>query len=75
MFGKKKRVDNSDSVDAEPSVFFGGVEIGNVIRVKGKEIQGQEHLELWIKLKVGAGIDRQLREVLTTQGIYIGKPF
>ncbi len=75
MFGKKKKADNSDSVDAEPPVFFGGVEIGNIIRVKGKEIQGQEHLEFWIKLKVGAGIDRQLREVLTTQGLYIGKPF
>ncbi len=74
-FGKKKKVDNSDSVDAEPSVFFGGIEIGKILRVKGKEIQGQEHVEFLIRLNVGAGIDRQLREVLTTQGLYIGKPF
>ncbi len=75
MFKKKNKPDYSDSMEAEPTVYFGGIEIGKVMRVKGKEIQGQEHLEFWIKLNVGAGIDKQMREVLTTQGLYIGRPF
>jgi len=77
MFGKDKKetvVDDSDSREGVIPVFFGGQQIGEVIHLKAKEIGGLEHLEFWLKLTFGSGIERQLREVIMTQGIYLGKP-
>ncbi len=77
-FGKKKEKEmivDSNSTRAEVPVWMGGVEIGKLIRVKGKEIQGQDHLEFWIELTVGAGIENQMKDVLMKQGLFIGRPF
>ena len=79
MFGRKKKskvklVDASDAVEAVIPVFYGGQQIGEVIHLKSKEIGGLEHLEVWLKLTFGSGIDNQIRDVITTQGIYLGKP-
>lgn len=78
MFKKNKKepvqVDSSDSREGIIPVYFGGQQIGEVIHLKAKEIGGLEHLEFWLKLAFGSGIESQLREVIMTQGIYLGKP-
>jgi len=77
MFGRKKEkkvVDTSDSKSIAIPVFYGGQQIGEVIHIKAKEIGGLDHLEFWVKLAFGSGFESQLRDVLETQGLYIGKP-
>ena len=77
MFGRKKEkkdVDTSDAVSMVIPVFYGGQQIGEVIHVKAKEIGGLDHVELWLKFAFGAGFESQMRDVLSTQGLYIGKP-
>lgn len=77
MFGKKKEkvpVDVSDAKDLDIPVYYGSQQIGEVIHVKAKEIGGLDHLEIWLKLAFGSGFEVQLRDVLTTQGLYIGRP-
>lgn len=76
-FGKKKKVkaiDITQVEEIEAPVYFGGTEIGRVLRVKGKEIAGLEHMEIVIRFNVGSGIDPQFQQILATQGLYIGKP-
>jgi len=77
LFGRKKKenpVDVSDSRSVVIPVFYGGQQIGEVIHIKAKEIGGLDHLEIWLKLTFGAGFESQMRDVLSTQGLYIGKP-
>jgi len=77
MFGRKKKhipVDDTDSQKAVIPVFFGGQQIGEVIHIKAKEIGGLDHLEIWLKLTFGSGLESQMRDVLITQGLYLGKP-
>lgn len=78
MFGKKEQVpvpvDTSDVQEAVIPVFYGGQQIGEVIHVKAKEIGGLDHIEFWVKLTFGSGLESQLRDVIVTQGIYLGKP-
>ncbi len=78
MFGKKKKSNNpldiSDSQEVVIPVYFGGQQIGEVIHIKAKEIGGLDHLEFWVKLAFGAGLESQLRDVIVRQGIYLGKP-
>ena len=77
MFSKKKEkipVDISDVEKAVIPVYFGGQQIGEVIHVKAKEIGGLDHLEIWIKLAFGSGLEPQMRDVLINQGLYLGKP-
>ncbi len=77
MFWKKKppvQVDKSDSQQVIVPVFFGGQQIGEVIHIKAKEIGGLDHLEIWVKLTFGSGLEQQLRDVMVAQGIYFGKP-
>ncbi len=77
MFGKKKKqapVDSSDAKKVVIPVFYGGQQIGEVIHIKAKEIGGLDHLEIWLKLTFGSGLEPQMRDVLITQGLYLGKP-
>jgi len=78
LFGRKKKektpVDVSDSRSAVIPVYYGGQQIGECIHVKAKEIGGLDHVELWLKFAFGSGFESQMRDVLTTQGLYIGKP-
>ncbi len=77
MFDKKIYKDPLDVEDAQEAVipvYFGGQQIGEVIHIKAKEIGGLDHLEFWIKLAFGAGLEGQLRDVIVKQGIYLGKP-
>ncbi len=77
MFGKNKKkvsVDASDAQKVVIPVFFGGQQIGEVIHIKAKEIGGLDHLEIWLKLTFGAGLESQMRDVLISQGLYLGKP-
>ena len=77
MFGKNKKkvpVDTSDAQKAVIPVYFGGQQIGEVIHIKAKEIGGLDHLEIWLKLTFGAGLESQMRDVLINQGLYLGKP-
>jgi len=77
MFGKNKKkvsVDASDAQKVVIPVFFGGQQIGEVIHIKAKEIGGLDHLEIWLKLTFGSGLESQMRDVLINQGLYLGKP-
>lgn len=77
MFGKKKppvEVDTSDAHQAVIPVYYGGQQIGEVIHIKAKEIGGLDHIEIWLKLTFGSGLESQMRDVLVTQGLYLGKP-
>jgi len=78
MFGKKNKphvnVDATDAVEDMIPVYFGGQQIGEVIHLKAKEINGLDHLEFWVRLTFGSGIEPQLRDVVLNQGIYFGKP-
>lgn len=77
MFGRKKKpvpIDVSDAKSAVIPVYFGGQQIGEVIHVKAKEIGGLDHLEIWLKLTFGSGLEPHMRDVLVTQGLFIGKP-
>ncbi len=77
MFGRRKKKINVDTSDAEQAVipvFYGGQQIGEVIHMKAKEIGGLDHLEFWVQLTFGAGIEKQLKDVIVAQGIYLGKP-
>ena len=77
MFGKNKKkvsVDTSDDQKVVIPVFFGGQQIGEVIHIKANEIGGLDHLEIWLKLTFGAGLESQMRDVLISQGLYLGKP-
>lgn len=77
MFGKKKEkimVDESGAELLNIPVYFGGANLGKILRIIAKEVKGQDHMELFIKLDVGSGIRPQLLQVLGRQGLYIGKP-
>ena len=77
MFWRKKppvEVDVSDAQQVVIPVFFGGQQIGEVIHIKAKEIGGLDHLEFWVRLTFGSGLEQQLRDVMVKQGIYFGKP-
>jgi len=78
MFGRKKKtkneLDTSDAQKVSVPVFFGGQQIGEVIHVKAKEIGGLDHVEIWLKLAFGSGLEPQMRDVIVKQGIYLGKP-
>ena len=77
MFGKGKKkinVDTSESEQVVIPVFYGGQQVGEVIHMKAKEIGGLAHLEFWVQLTFGSGIEKQLRDVIVNQGIYLGKP-
>lgn len=78
MFGRKNKgknnLDVSDAQEAVIPVYFGGQQIGEVIHIKAKEIGGLDHLEIWLKLTFGSGLESQMRDVLITQGLYLGKP-
>ncbi len=78
MFGRKKKtkneLDTSDTQKVSVPVFFGGQQIGEVIHVKAKEIGGLDHVEIWLKLAFGSGLEPQMRDVIVKQGIYLGKP-
>lgn len=77
MFWRKKppvEVDASDVQQVVIPVFFGGQQIGEVLHIKAKEIGGLDHLEIWVRLTFGSGLEQQLRDVMVKQGIYFGKP-
>ena len=76
MFKKKPStsVDIKDVEKISIPVFFGGQQIGEVIHLKAKEIAGLEHLEVWIQLTFGSGIESQLKDIIINQGIYLGRP-
>lgn len=77
MFGRKKtpvQVDASDAQQAVIPVFYGGQQIGEVIHIKAKEIGGLDHIEIWLKLTFGSGLESGMRDVLIKQGLYLGKP-
>ncbi len=78
MFGRKKKTKNeldiSDVHKVSVPVWFGGQQIGEVIHVKAKEIGGLDHVEIWLKLAFGSGLEPQMRDVIVKQGIYLGKP-
>jgi len=77
MFGKKKKeiiTDTSGSTPLDASVYFGGSKIGDIMSVRAKEIMGKDHMEILIRLEVGAGIEPQIVQVLAKQGLYIGRP-
>jgi len=78
MFGRKKKTKNeldiSDAQKVVVPVWFGGQQIGEVIHVKAKEIGGLDHVEIWLKLAFGSGLEQQMRDVIVKQGIYLGKP-
>jgi len=77
MFWKKKKeiiTDTSGNNPIDASVYFGGSKIGDVMSVRAKEILGKDHMEILIRLEVGAGIERQIVQVLGRQGLYIGNP-
>ena len=77
MFDKKIYKDPLDVEDAQEAVvpvFFGGQQIGEVIHIKAKEIGGLDHIEIWLKLAFGSGLEPQMRDVIVKQGIYLGKP-
>ncbi len=73
-FGKKKdlKIDEDGSVEAMPPVYLKGSRIGSVIRVKGKEIAGADHMELWIRFDFGEGAEKMMRDVLVKEGLQIG---
>jgi len=78
MFGRKKKTKNeldiSDAQKVVVPVWFGGQQIGELIHVKAKEIGGLDHVEIWLKLAFGSGLEQQMRDVIVKQGIYLGKP-
>lgn len=78
MFGKKKKeivTDTSYSTPMDASVYFGGSKIGDIMSVRAKEIMGKDHMEILIRLELGAGIEPQIVQVLAKQGLYIGRSF
>lgn len=77
LFGKKKVEELVVANDANAEefaipVYFNGDTIGEVLRVKGKEIGGLDHLELIIRLGLGSGAEKLLLEVIKKQGIHLG---
>jgi len=78
MFGKKKnkyvQINSEEAKEVTIPVYFGGQQVGEVIHLKAKEINGLDHLEFWIRLTFGSGLETQMRDVIISQGIYLGKP-
>lgn len=78
IFSKKKVeetvvANNTGGDEFAIPVYFNGDAIGEVLRVKGKEIGGLDHLELIIRLGLGGGAEKLLLEVIKKQGITFGK--
>ena len=74
MFGKKKDIeyDEKDNVEAMPPVYLKGDIIGHVLRVKGKEVAGADHMEIIIRFDFGMGAEKMMRDVLVKEGLQIG---
>ncbi len=74
MFGKKKEkdIDENDNVEAMPPVYLKGDIIGHVLRVKGKEVAGADHMEIIIRFDFGMGAEKMMRDVLVKEGLQIG---
>lgn len=77
LFGKKKVeeivvVNDANFEEFSIPVYFNGDIIGEVLRVKGKEIGGLDHLEFLIRIALGSGIEGMLLEVIKKQGIHLG---
>ena len=73
-FGKKKEVeiDEAGSVEAMPPVYLKGDVIGHVLRVKGKEIAGADHMEIIVRFDFGTGAEKMIRDILIKEGLQIG---
>ena len=77
LFGKKKVeeiivVNDANYEEFSIPVYFNGDVIGEVLRVKGKEIGGLDHLEFLIRIGLGSGVESMLLEVIKKQGIHLG---
>ncbi len=73
-FGKKKEavIDEAGSVEAMPPVYLKGDVIGHVLRVKGKEIAGADHMEIIVRFDFGTGAEKMIRDILVREGLQIG---
>ncbi len=73
-FGKKKevKIDEDGSVEAMPPVYLKGDVIGHVLRVKGKEIAGADHMEIIVRFDFGTGAEKMVRDILIKEGLQIG---
>ena len=74
IFKKKKdtEIDEEGSVEAMPPVYLKGDIIGHVLRVKGKEIAGADHMEIIVRFDFGTGAEKMMRDVLVREGLQIG---
>ncbi len=74
IFGKKKdeELDEKDNVEAMPPVYLKGDVIGHILRVKGKEVAGAEHMEILIRFDFGVGAEKMMRDVMVKEGLQIG---
>lgn len=77
LFGRKKVeevvvVNDANYEEFSIPVYFNGDVIGEVLRVKGKEIGGLDHLEFLIRIGLGSGAEGMLLEVIKKQGIHLG---
>jgi len=73
IFKKKdKEIDESGSVEAMPPVYLKGSVIGHILRIKGKEIAGADHMEIIIRFDFGEGAEKMMRDVLVKEGLQIG---
>lgn len=74
IFGKKKDIelDEKDNVEAMPPVYLKGDVIGHILRVKGKEVAGAEHMEILIRFDFGMGAEKMMRDVMVKEGLQIG---
>lgn len=74
IFGKKKdeEIDEKDNVEAMPPVYLKGDVIGHILRVKGKEVAGAEHMEILIRFDFGVGAEKMMRDVMVKEGLQIG---
>ncbi len=55
-------------------VYFGGEEIGRILKMVGKEVAGLDMLNIWIMTNKGAAIESRIIEIIKKEGIYLGKP-
>jgi len=74
IFKKKtdKEIIDDDSVEAMPPVYLKGEKIGSILRVKGKEIAGADHMEIIVRFDFGTGAEKMMRDILVKEGLQIG---
>ncbi len=63
---------DDDLVEAMPPVYLKGEKIGSVLRVKGKEIAGADHMEIIVRFDFGTGAEKMMRDILVKEGLQIG---